>query len=241
MADTEKETEEIKEETAKAAAEDEEFSDEEPEELTEEAAAEAEGSAETEENGDAEEASEAEETSEGSEDGRQESQKKERKLNWTKMGKEKPVKESKEDVLNAQLAEEKDKYARLMAEFDNFRKRNEREKDAMYDFGARVVVEKILPVTDNFERGLAALSEEEKEGAFAQGMNKTYRQFLEILDGLGVKPIEAVGCEFNPELHNAVMHVDDEEVGENIIVEEFQKGYTYKDKLVRPSMVKVAN
>ena len=170
----------------------------------------------------------------------QEASKKERKLNWTKMGKG-SSKESKEDVLNARLAEEKDRYTRLMAEFDNFRKRNEKEKDAMYDFGARVVIEKILPVIDNFERGLNALSDEEKESGFAQGMDKTYRQFMEILEGMGVKPIEAVGAQFNPELHNAVMHVDDESVGENIVVEEFQKGYTYKDKLVRASMVKVAN
>ena len=239
MADIEKESEEIKEESSEAEETVEEVSEEAGEETAEEVSGEAEETEETETAADAEDSSEEAEA--GSGEDSQESQKKERKLNWAKMGKERPAKESKEDVLNAQLAEEKDKYARLMAEFDNFRKRNEREKDAMYDFGVKVVVEKILPVIDNFERGLAALTDEEKEGAFAQGMDKTYRQFLEILDGLGVKPIEAVGCEFNPELHNAVMHVDDGEVGENIIVEEFQKGYTYKDKLVRPSMVKVAN
>lgn len=169
-----------------------------------------------------------------------EGEKHERKLNWAKKEKA-PPKKTKEDILTAQLAEEKDKYTRLIAEFDNFRKRNEKEKDAMYDFGAKSVIEKILPVLDNFERGLAALPEEEKDSSFAQGMDKTYKQFQEILTGLGVKPIEAVGKEFNPDLHSAVMHVDDESVGENIVVEEFQKGYTYKDKLVRPSMVKVAN
>ena len=229
MAETEKENEEIKEEEAEdTQAQEAEGKDE---EAAPEGEAETADEAETEETG----------QPEAGEEGADEPQKKERKLNWTKMGKDKPAKESKEDILNAQLAEEKDKYARLIAEFDNFRKRNEKEKDQMYDFGARAVVEKILPVIDNFERGLLALSDEEKEGAFAQGMSKTYKQFMEILEGIGVKPIEAVGCEFNPELHNAVMHVDDEEAGENIVVEEFQKGYTYKDKLVRPSMVKVAN
>lgn len=231
MADTDKEKEEIKEEEVSAEAN------------AEEAAGEAGEAEETENPAEAGETAEAaEETAEaGDEEPSDEPLKKERKLNWAKMGKDRPAKESKEDVLNAQLAEEKDKYARLIAEFDNFRKRNEKEKDQMYDFGARVVIEKILPVIDNFERGLAALSDEEKEGAFAQGMDKTYKQFMGILDGLGVKPIEAVGAEFNPEIHNAVMHVDDEEAGENVIVEEFQKGYTYKDRLVRPSMVKVAN
>ena len=229
MADTEKENEEIKEEEAceEQVPETEDKDEEVAPEGDEETAPEAE----------AEEAQEP-----GAEDEEaEEPQKKERKLNWTKMGKDKPAKESKEDILNAQLAEEKDKYARLIAEFDNFRKRNEKEKDQMYDFGVKAVAEKILPVIDNFERGLAALSEEEKEGAFAQGMLKTYKQFMEILEGIGVKPIEAVGCEFNPELHNAVMHEDNDEAGENIITAEFQKGYTYKDKLVRASMVKVAN
>lgn len=188
-----------------------------------------------------EEEASAEETSEVTgEDEAPKEEKRERKLNWAKRAAKEP-KESEEDKLKAALAEEKDKHIRLMAEFDNYRKRTEKEKDSMYDMGAKDIVEKILPVIDNFERGLAALNDEEKEGAFAQGMDKTYRQFTQILEGIGVKPIEAVGAEFNPELHSAVMHVDDEEAGENIIVEEFQKGYTYKDRLVRPSMVKVAN
>lgn len=221
MADMEKD---LNEETAEEAAE----------EVTEEMTEEAEASVEAEEIQEDTEENASGECEAGDE-------KHERKLNWAKKGKEKAPKETEEDKLKAQLAEEKDKYARLMAEFDNYRKRTEKEKTSMYDIGARDIVEKILPVIDNFERGLSALSDEEKENAFAQGMDKTYRQFTQILEEAGVKPVEAVGCEFNPELHSAVMHVDDEEVGENIIVEEFQKGYTYKDKLVRPSMVKVAN
>ena len=239
MADTEKETGQAKEEEVlEETAREEEVSEEETQEEAsgEETEAEEEAGEDTKEDGE----EESEEPSDETGDQPDEPQKKERKLNWTKMGKG-AAKETKEDILSAELAEEKDKYARLIAEFDNFRKRNEKEKDQMYDFGAKVVVEKILPVIDNFERGLNALTDEEKEGAFAKGMDKTYKQFLDILDSIGVKPIEAVGAEFDPEIHNAVMHVDDEEAGENIVVEEFQKGYMYKDKLVRPSMVKVAN
>ena len=128
-----------------------------------------------------------------------------------------------------------------MAEFENFRKRTEKEKAGMYAVGAKDVIEKILPVVDNFERGLAAVPEEQKEDAFVVGMDKVYKQMLTTLAEAGVEPIEAVGKEFNPDFHNAVMHVEDEEVGENIVVEEFQKGYTYKDFVVRHSMVKVAN
>ena len=125
-----------------------------------------------------------------------------------------------------------------MAEFDNFRKRTEKEKASMYVIGARDIVEKILPIVDNFERGLAQAPEED---AFADGMKMIYKQLMTALDEMGVKAIETVGKEFDPNLHNAVMHVEDENVGENIIVEEFQKGYTYKDFVVRHSMVKVAN
>ncbi len=134
-----------------------------------------------------------------------------------------------------------DKLKRQMAEFDNFRKRTEKEKSQMYDMGAKNIVEKILPVIDNFERGLAAVPQEEKENAFVDGMEKIYKQMLATLSEAGVEPIEAVGQEFNPDFHNAVMHVEDEEAGENIIVEEFQKGYVYRDAVVRHSMVKVAN
>ena len=128
-----------------------------------------------------------------------------------------------------------------MAEFDNFRKRTEKEKSQMYDMGAKSIIEKILPVIDNFERGLAGVPEEEKSNAFVDGMDKVYKQMLTTLAEAGVTPIEAVGKEFDPNFHNAVMHVEDEEAGENIIVEEFQKGYVYRDTVVRHSMVKVAN
>ena len=130
---------------------------------------------------------------------------------------------------------------RQMAEFDNFRKRTEKEKASMYEIGARDIVEKILPIVDSFERGLAAVPEDEKDSPFADGMEKIYRQLMTAFEQMGVKAIEAVGQEFDPDFHNAVMHVEDEEAGENIIVEEFQKGYTYKDFVVRHSMVKVAN
>ena len=128
-----------------------------------------------------------------------------------------------------------------MAEFDNFRKRTDREKSQMYEVGAKDVIDKILPVVDNFERGLGAVTEEEKEDPFVKGMEQIYKQLMTTLEGIGVKPIEAVGNEFDSDFHNAVMHVEDEEVGENIIVEEFQKGYMYRDSVVRHSMVKVAN
>jgi molecular chaperone GrpE len=164
---------------------------------------------------------------------------KERKLNWAKKAGFK--KESIEEKLKTQIAEVNDKYARLFAEFDNFRKRSEKEKIARYDMGARDVIEKILPIIDNFERGFDTVEESDKEDAFVTGMDLVYKQFCKILEDMGVKPIEAVGKEFDPELHNAVMHVDDPEVGENIVVEEFQKGYMYKDQVVRYSMVKVAN
>lgn len=128
-----------------------------------------------------------------------------------------------------------------MAEFDNFRKRTEKEKSGMYDIGAKEIIEKILPVVDNFERGLAAVPSEEAENPFVEGMNKIYKQLMTALQDMGVTPIEAVGKEFDLNLHNAVMHVEDESFGENVIAEEFQKGYLYKDTVVRHSMVKVAN
>lgn len=147
----------------------------------------------------------------------------------------------KKDKKDEKIEELTDMVKRQMAEFDNFRKRTEKEKASMYEIGAREVIEKILPVVDNFERGLAAVPEEEKESPFVDGMNKIYRQLLSSFEGMGVKAIESVGQEFNPDYHNAVMHVEDEEAGENVVVEEFQKGYTYKDTVIRHSMVKVAN
>ena len=149
--------------------------------------------------------------------------------------------DKKQDALNEKIAELEDKVKRQMAEFDNFRKRSEKEKSQMYEIGAKDIIEKILPVIDNFERGLAAVPEESKEDPFVEGMEKIYKQIMTTLEGVGVKPIEAVGQEFNPDFHNAVMHVEDEEAGENIITEEFQKGYMYHDSVVRHSMVKVAN
>lgn len=147
----------------------------------------------------------------------------------------------KKDKKDEQIEELTDKVKRQMAEFDNFRKRTEKEKSQMYDMGAKTIVEKILPVIDNFERGLAAVPEDNKEDAFVVGMDKIYRQILTVLEEAGVKPIEAVGAEFDPNFHNAVMHVEDETLGENVVAEELQKGYMYRDTVVRHSMVKVAN
>lgn len=150
-------------------------------------------------------------------------------------------KKEKKDKKDEKIEELTDRVKRQMAEFDNFRKRTEREKSQMFETGAKSIIEKILPVIDNFERGLATVSEEEKSSPFAEGMDKIYKQLLTTLEEAGVKPIEAEGKEFDPNFHNAVMHVDDEEFGENIVVEEFQKGYLYRDSVVRHSMVKVAN
>lgn len=150
-------------------------------------------------------------------------------------------KKNKKDKKDEKIEELTDRLTRQMAEFDNFRKRTEKEKSQMYEIGAKDIIEKILPVVDNFERGLSSVSEEDKATPFAEGMEKIYKQLMTTLEGIGVKPIEAVGQEFNPDFHNAVMHVEDEELGENIIAEEFQKGYMYRDSVVRHSMVKVAN
>ena len=150
-------------------------------------------------------------------------------------------KKNKKDKKDEKIEELTDRLTRQMAEFDNFRKRTEKEKSHMYEVGAKDIIDKILPVVDNFERGLGAVGEEEKENPFVQGMEMVYKQLMTTLEEVGVKPIEAVGKEFDPEFHNAVMHVEDENFGENIVTEEFQKGYTYRDSIVRHSMVKVAN
>ena len=147
-------------------------------------------------------------------------------------------KKKKDNKLEQQIEDLTDRLKRNMAEFDNFRKRTEKEKSSMYIIGAKDIIEKILPVVDNFERGLAQATEGDP---FAEGMEKIYKQLTTTLESLGVEPIEAVDKEFNPDLHNAVMHVEDESIGDNIIVEELQKGYTYKGFVVRHSMVKVAN
>ena len=148
-------------------------------------------------------------------------------------------KEKKKDKRDEQIEQLTDRVTRQMAEFENFRRRTEQEKAQMFGMGAKNIIEKILPVVDNFERGLATV--EEGADPFSDGMLMIYKQLLTTLEEAGVKPIEAVGQEFNPDFHNAVMHVEDEEVGENIVVEEFQKGYMFGDTVVRHSMVKVAN
>ena len=205
--------EEAKAKAAKEAGEQEEQA----EETVEETAEQEEVSEE------AEEASEEEETEEGS-------------GFMKKFGRK-----NKKDKKDEKIEELTDRLTRQMAEFDNFRKRTEKEKSQMYEVGAKDIIEKILPVVDNFERGLDAVKEEDKEDPFIQGMEKVYKQLMTTLEGIEVKPIEAVGQEFDPNLHNAVMHVEDENLGENIIAEEFQKGYMYRDSVVRHSMVKVAN
>lgn len=155
--------------------------------------------------------------------------------------KESEAKDAKKDPKDAQIEELQDRLKRQMAEFDNFRKRTEKEKAAMYEVGAKDIIEKILPVLDNFERGLAAVPEDEKGSSFAEGIEKIYKQFVKTLEDAGVETIEAVGQQFDPNLHNAVMHVEDEKYGENEIAMELQKGYKYRGSVVRHSMVQVAN
>ena len=148
-------------------------------------------------------------------------------------------KEKKEDAVKTQINELQDKVMRQMAEFENFRKRSEKEKSAMFETGAKSVIEKILPVVDNFERGLATVPEDEKDAPFVDGMNKVYRQLLTELENLGVKPIEAVGKEFDPNFHNAVMQVENDELEPGTVAQELLKGYMYRDTVVRHSMVAV--
>lgn len=148
---------------------------------------------------------------------------------------------SRRDPRDVQIEELQDKLKRQMAEFDNFRKRTDKEKSAMYEIGARDMIEKILPVLDNFERGLAAVPEDLKDSSFAEGVAMIYKQFVKTLEDAGVEAIEAVGQPFDPNLHNAVMHIDDDAYGENEISQELQKGYRYRGTVVRHSMVQVAN
>ena len=155
--------------------------------------------------------------------------------------KEEKASEKKKDPKDEKIDELNDKLKRSMAEFDNYRKRTDKEKSAMYEIGAKDVIEKILPIVDNFERGLNSIPEDAKGSAFADGMEKIYKQFVKTLDDMGVKPIEAVGKPFDPNFHNAVMHVEDESAGENTVVEVFQQGYALGDKILRFAMVKVAN
>lgn len=150
-------------------------------------------------------------------------------------------KKEKKDKKTQQIDDLTDRLMRTMAEFDNFRKRTEKEKSFMYENGARSVIEKVLPVVDNFERAFKDINEEQLEDPFIGGMDKVFKQLMSVFEEIGVKAIEAEGQPFNPDFHNAVMHVEDEEQEENVIVEEFQKGYMYKETVVRHSMVKVAN
>lgn len=174
---------------------------------------------ETEELKDADEAEESEETSE-------------KKKGF--------FRKDKKDKKDEKIAELNDRIMRQMAEFDNFRKRTEKEKQQMYGIGASEVIEKLLPVVDNFERGFAAMTEEEKATAFAQGIEMVYKQLMTAFSDMGVTVIDAVGCEFNPDFHNAVMQAPSEEYESGIITQELQKGYMYKDKVIRHSMVMVA-
>lgn len=210
-----KEAEEIKEETPET---EEVFQENEAEAGTE--------TSDAEEQTDAAEETEKEEAIEESEDKKKEGGKFFKK---------------KKDKKDEKIEELNDKYTRLFAEFDNFRKRSEKEKTAMFEVGAKSIIEKILPIIDSFERGLATVPEEEKGSGFAEGMDKVYKQLVTSLEEAGVKQIEALGQEFDPNLHNAVMHIEDESFGENVVAEEFQKGYMYRENVVRHSMVKVAN
>lgn len=150
-------------------------------------------------------------------------------------------KKKKKDKKDEKIEELTDRLTRQMAEFDNFRKRTDKEKSQMYEVGAKDIIEKILPVIDDFERGFGSIEEADKDDAFVQGMEMVYKKLMATLEGIGVKAIEAVGQEFNPDFHNAVMHVEDENLGANVVAEELQKGYMYRDSVVRYSMVKVAN
>ncbi len=148
--------------------------------------------------------------------------------------------DKKEEAYKEKIDQLEDRVKRQMAEFENFRKRTDREKQAMFETGAKSVIEKILPVVDNFERGLSTVAPENQEDPFVDGMNRIYKQLLTELDNMGVKPIEAVGKEFDPNLHNAVMQVASEEYESGVVAQELQKGYTYRDTVVRHSMVAVA-
>jgi len=154
---------------------------------------------------------------------------------------DKKEKKEKKDKKDEKIEELQDRLMRTMAEFENFRKRSEREKATMFDMGAKAVIEKLLPVMDNFERGIKSISEGDKENPYAQGMEKICSQFQTTFKEIGIETMETVGQQFDPNVHNAVMHIEDETFGENEIVEEFQKGYKYHETVVRCPMVKVAN
>ena len=174
--------------------------------------------------------------------GAEEETKKESKEDKDAGGREKKkIFKKKKDKKDEQIEALTDQVKRQMAEFDNFRKRTEKEKSSMYEMGARSVVEKILPVIDNFERGLDTVPEDEKESPFTEGMRMIYKQLMTELENIGVKPIEALGTEFNPDFHNAVMQVESEEYESGYVAQELQKGYMYRDSVVRHSMVAVVS
>ena len=184
------------------------------------------------------------ETQEGTPDETEETEETEESTEQVPAGEKEEKKgffKKKKDPRDEKIEELTDRVKRQMAEFENFRKRTDKEKSAMYEMGAKDIIERILPVIDNFERGLATVPEDAKGTPLAEGMEKIYKQFRKTLEEAGVKAIEAVGREFDPNYHNAVMHVDDDSLGENIVAEELQKGYMYRDSVVRHSMVKVAN
>ena len=176
-------------------------------------------------------------------EGEEEGAKEEGSKTWAekKAAKKAAKQEKKEDAYKEKIDQLEDRVKRQMAEFDNFRKRTEKEKTMMFDMGAKTIIEKILPVVDNFERGLAAVPEEQKDDPFVDGMDKIYKQMMTELETIGVKPIESVGTEFDPEFHNAVMQVESEEFESGVVAQELQKGYTYKDSVVRHSMVAVVS
>ena len=226
MADQKKKTEDISEANDKAA----ERSDEIEETVDAEAELEENAGEEEAESSEAEEGSESEEAPEG-EDAKSWAEK--------RAAKKQARQDKKTDALKEQIEQLEDRVKRQMAEFENFRKRTDREKQAMFETGAKSVIEKILPIVDNFERGLATVPEENMEDPFVDGMNRVYKQLLTELDNIGVKPIEAVGQEFDPNLHNAVMQVASDEYETGVVAQELQKGYTYRDSVVRHSMVAV--
>ena len=182
---------------------------------------------------------ELEEASEEEKSSVEESEEKDDSKESKKDKKKKEKIDKKQEALKEKIEELEDRARRQMAEFDNFRKRTEKEKSAMFETGAKSVIEKILPIVDNFERGLASVPEEEKGSAFAQGMEMIYKQLMTELDAIDVKPIEAVGQEFNPEFHNAVMQVESNEYEAGMVAQELQKGYTSRGSVVRHSMVAV--
>lgn len=187
--------------------------------------------------------SDSEETDDSSEDAQSDKENSEAEEGTAKSGEKKGFfkKNKKKDKKDEKIEELTDQVKRQMAEFDNFRKRTDKEKTQMYEIGAKSIIEKVLPVVDNFERGLAAVPEESKDDAFVDGMNKIYKQLMTMLEEADVKPIEAVGKEFDPNLHNAVMQTESEEYESGIVAQELQKGYTYRDSVVRHSMVAVVS